>query len=154
MTRLLNGRFEEMLSPPTRAVRNATVMTISTTSLRIVDDQTGCPTSAADIATAVMTVAKEAENKGSDLWGTYHFSGSDRVTWYGFAKLIFEEAVRQGAKAPSLSAISSAEYPSRATRPAYSILDTRKFRRTFGIQPRSLREGLRECFASGHLLQS
>lgn len=138
----------------TNFVRTMLRLGAERSELRIVDDQTGCPTSAADIATAVMTVAKEAESKGFDLWGTYHFSGSDRVTWYDFAKLIFEEAVRQGAKAPRLSAISSAEYPSRAPRPAYSILDTRKFGRTFVIQPRPLRGGLRECLAFGHLLQS
>jgi dTDP-4-dehydrorhamnose reductase len=109
--------------------------------LQVVDDQTGCPTSASDIATAIVAITKKAEGENFDDWGTYHFAGPDSVTWYGFAQLIFEQA----AKTPKLSAISSAEYRSPAPRPAYSVLDTKKLGRTFGIRPRPLRESLAEC---------
>ena len=113
--------------------------------LKIIDDQTGSPTSAADIATSIMTIAKEAESRSFDDWGTYHLSGGDSVTWYGFAKLIFEEAANFGVRAPMPSAISSAEYWGAAPRPAYSVLDTKKLARTFGLKPRPLQESLVEC---------
>lgn len=115
------------------------------TELRIVDDQTGCPTSAADIATAIMAITKKAESKDFGDWGTYHFSGADSVTWYGFATLIFEEAAKFGVTVPKLSTISSAEYRAPAPRPADSVLDTKKLGRNFGIKPRPLRESLVEC---------
>ncbi len=113
--------------------------------LQIVDDQTGSPTSAADIAAAIMAMVKKAEIKGFDAWGTYHFTGAGIVSWYGFAKLIFEEAARFGIEAPRLSAISSTECPTRAPRPAYSVLDNNRLELTFGIRPRPLQESLTKC---------
>jgi dTDP-4-dehydrorhamnose reductase len=113
--------------------------------IQIVDDQTGSPTSTADIAAVIMAMVKKAEIKGFNAWGTYHFTGAGIVSWYGFAKLIFEEAARFGIEAPRLSAISSTEYPTRAPRPAYSVLDNNRLELTFGIRPRPLQESLTKC---------
>jgi dTDP-4-dehydrorhamnose reductase len=113
--------------------------------LQIVADQTGSPTSAADVASAIMAITTKAESKSFEGWGIYHCSGADSVTWYDFANLIFAEAARFGVKAPKLVAISSAEYNASAPRPAYSVLDTKKLERTFSIGPRPLRQSLVEC---------
>ena len=113
--------------------------------LRIVDDQTGCPTAAADLAGAILAVLAKAAEPGFAAWGTYHYRGCDILTWHGFAKLIFEQAARYGQTVPRLVPIESAAFPSKATRPAYSVLSTEKIARTFGIRPRLLRDSLREC---------
>ncbi len=113
--------------------------------LNIVDDQTGCPTSAADLAGAILTIVPKVSEPGFDAWGTYHYRGGDVVTWYGFAKLIFEEAARHGRAVPHLVPTETAAYPSKATRPAYSVLSMQKLASTFGIEPRPLRDSLREC---------
>ena len=113
--------------------------------LGIVDDQTGCPTAAADIATAILAIVDAVERQGFNGWGTYQYVGADAVTWYGFAKLIFETAKRFGRQVPRLHPINTAEYPTAAPRPAYSVLSTEKLEHTFGIRPRPLRESLSEC---------
>ena len=59
--------------------------------LRVVADQRGCPTAAADIAAALIVIAEDIE-RGETKWGTYHFAGSGAVSWYGFAEAIFIQA--------------------------------------------------------------
>ncbi|HUW72908.1 MAG TPA: dTDP-4-dehydrorhamnose reductase [Methyloceanibacter sp.] len=110
--------------------------------LAIVDDQTGCPTATGDLAVAIMALAQRIENGGSNDWGTYHYAGADMVTWHGFATMIFAEAAKFGRKAPRLRPIATADYPTAAPRPAYSVLGTEKLRRAFGIEPRPLRDSL------------
>ena len=53
--------------------------------IAVVSDQTGCPTSAADLAAAVLLIAENVAREDFDAWGTYHYAGADAVTWYGFA---------------------------------------------------------------------
>jgi len=113
--------------------------------LQIVDDQTGCPTAAADIAATIVAIIAKANQPDFTAWGTYHYCGADIVTWYGFANLIFEAATAYGQKAPQLVPISTAAYPTAARRPAYSVLAMEKLETTFGVRPRPLRECLREC---------
>ncbi len=108
--------------------------------LRIVNDQQGSPTSAADLARALLS-AGESLNDSSTFAGTYHFSNSGITTWYEFAKAIFEI---RGGEAPRMSPVSSAEYPTAARRPAWSVLDTTSFERSFGITPRPWRDALSE----------
>jgi dTDP-4-dehydrorhamnose reductase len=110
--------------------------------LRVVDDQTGRPTSTEDLAGAILTLVDSVERPGFSGWGTYHYVGADTVTWYGFATLIFAEAARFGRKVPQVSPIATADFPTAAPRPAYSVLDTAKLERTFGIKPRPLRASL------------
>jgi dTDP-4-dehydrorhamnose reductase len=110
--------------------------------LRVVDDQTGRPTSTGDLAEAIVAMAESARAPGFSQWGTYHYAGADTVTWHGFATMIFAEAEKFGRKAPRVQAITTAEFPTAAPRPAYSVLSTAKLERVFGIKPHPLRASL------------
>lgn len=134
----------------TNFVRTMLRLSTERPELRVVDDQTGCPTSAADLADAVMAILTKADQPSFDAWGTYHYRGGDIVTWYDFAALIFKLAAEYGLKPPRLVPIETAAYPTAARRPAYSVLATEKFERTFGLRSRPLGESLRECL--DHLL--
>ncbi|HWA91140.1 MAG TPA: dTDP-4-dehydrorhamnose reductase [Rhizomicrobium sp.] len=103
-------------------------------ALGIVDDQWGCPTAAEDLARVVAAVASAA-----GPYGTYHYCGAGPVTWFGFAQAIF---TLSGGPRPALTPISTAEFAARAPRPAYSVLDTAKIARDYGIEQRPWREGL------------
>jgi dTDP-4-dehydrorhamnose reductase len=115
--------------------------------LSIVDDQTGCPIAAADIADAIAMILAAAQGAGFDAWGTYHCAGADAVTWYGFARAIFACAAPFGIKSPQLRPVTTADYPLPAPRPAYSVLSTAKLERVFAIHPRPLRASLNACLA-------
>lgn len=110
--------------------------------LRVVADQVGAPTSALRIADGVACAL--AAQPG--LSGTWHLSAEGETSWHGFATAIFQGAVERGllARAPTVEAISSAQFPTRARRPAYSRLDTARFRRDFGLHIGDWREGLGE----------
>jgi hypothetical protein len=95
--------------------------------LAIVDDQIGAPTYAADIAAAIARIVETAETR-DDIWGTYHFASAGSTTWFGFAAEIFAQAQALGWPVPKLKPITTAEYPTPARRPAYSVLDTAKAR--------------------------
>jgi dTDP-4-dehydrorhamnose reductase len=109
--------------------------------LRVVADQHGCPTAAADIAAAIVRLA------GADHgWGTYHYSGAGPTTWHGFAEAIFTGAAARGAKVPArVTAIGTADYPTPAVRPANSVLDCTRIDRVHGIVARNWREALEDC---------
>lgn len=109
-------------------------------SLRIVSDQHGCPTSAADLAAALLR-ASEHVRCGGSLPGTYHFSNSGPTTWYDFATAVFDLC---GGPAPQLIPVPASEYPAAAPRPAYSVLDTTSFQSAFGVTPRPWRDALRD----------
>jgi dTDP-4-dehydrorhamnose reductase len=115
--------------------------------LAIVDDQVGCPTAGADIADAITKILAVSRSDGFDAWGTYHCVGADAVTWYGFAKIIFNCGERFGLAQPKLKAVTTAEFPRPAQRPAYAVLSTAKLERTFGIRPGRLRDGVNDCLA-------
>jgi dTDP-4-dehydrorhamnose reductase len=101
--------------------------------LRVVADQHGSPTSADDIATAILRVA-EAAGKGRARWGTYHFAGTGETTWHGFAgRIVAEQALVTGRRPPVI-AIATAEYPTPARRPANSVLDSGRFAAVFGYR--------------------
>jgi dTDP-4-dehydrorhamnose reductase len=99
--------------------------------LRVVADQVGTPTPAALIA----DVTVKALQHPDQLSGTWHLTASGQTSWHGFAEAIFNEAKAAGllAKAPTVHAISSAEYPTPAKRPSWSVLDNRKLQQDFGI---------------------
>jgi dTDP-4-dehydrorhamnose reductase len=109
--------------------------------LRIVADQRGCPTSAAEIATAVIVIARHLE-RGGARWGTYHFTGDGAVSWYGFAEAIFDLAAPRLVARPRLVAIDTDQYPTPARRPMNSVLDCQKIRDVYGISPSPWREAL------------
>jgi len=115
--------------------------------VRIVEDQVGRPTSAADLARALLVVAEAITEKPSPA-GVYHFANSGETSWYGFAKAIFEDAADLGeAHTPRIVPIPTSEFPTPARRPAYSVLDTSTFTDRFGVEPRSWRSALRETVA-------
>jgi dTDP-4-dehydrorhamnose reductase len=117
--------------------------------LRVVDDQIGCPTFAGAIADALLELCDRIELGAELPWGTFHYTGSPAVSWCAFARTIFDEAVDMGLmpNAPRVEGISSAEYPTEAQRPLYSVLDTGRTQRRLGVATRPWREGLREVLA-------
>jgi dTDP-4-dehydrorhamnose reductase len=129
----------------TNFVRTMLHLAAERSVLQVVDDQTGCPTAAADIADAIAAILAATRQPNFTDWGTYHYCGRDIVSWFGFANVIFELAGRCGQRSPQLVPISAAAYPTAARRPAYSVLATDKIEGTFGIAPRQLRESLGEC---------
>ena len=96
--------------------------------LGIVSDQIGCPTYAGHIAEIILRVVDEINKEGFSGWGTYHLCGDKAVSWFDFAQAIFTEAVEITllADAPELTPISTADYPTPAARPAFSVLDNKK----------------------------
>ena len=113
--------------------------------LRVVADQVGAPTSARRIADGVAR-AIAGQPAAS---GTWHLSAEGQASWHDFAAEIFREAVVRGllASAPTLAAIASSEFPTRARRPAYSRLDTTRFQHDFGPHLGSWQDGLHEVLS-------
>jgi dTDP-4-dehydrorhamnose reductase len=109
--------------------------------LRVVDDQIGCPTAAAELARAVEAAALGLLAGGGD-YGTFHFCGTGATSWFGFAQAIFELA---GGPRPRVVPIPTASYPTPARRPANSVLDSAKFARLYGVTARPWRESLARC---------
>jgi dTDP-4-dehydrorhamnose reductase len=103
--------------------------------LRIVGDQNGCPTSTVDLAQALLAVA-QALGEDRAVPGTYHFAGTGVTTWHGFASRIVEAQRPFTGRSPSVVPIRTEEYPTPATRPANSELDSSLFGRTFGFTAR------------------
>lgn len=101
--------------------------------LSVVNDQVGCPSSADDIARALLCVARRL-GEGS---GTWHFVNSGEASWYDLAAHIFAAANAKGLPVPKLNPICSAQYPTPAKRPANSRLNTDKFAADFdfGLRP-------------------
>ena len=94
-------------------------------SLGVVNDQTGTPTHAIDLAKAILVIIQS----GSNAYGIYHYSNEGETTWYGFAKAIFEV----NAIDIIVNPIATSAYPTPARRPAYSVLDKSKIRKVFGL---------------------
>ncbi|MFN3581385.1 MAG: dTDP-4-dehydrorhamnose reductase [Pseudomonas sp.] len=105
------------------------------TELSVVEDQIGCPTSAASIASCLWRLAEQYRVKQDLTWGLYHFAGSPGCSWYDFARAIFAQAVESGLidLAPQVHAIDTSQYPTAAKRPAYSVLDCSLIEKTFDI---------------------
>ncbi|NUS39501.1 MAG: dTDP-4-dehydrorhamnose reductase [Lysobacter sp.] len=108
--------------------------------LRVVADQVGTPTPAALIAD-VTAHALQHPPAGS---GTWHLTPTGQTSWHGFAEAIFAGAVERGLlpRAPKVEPITTADYPTPAARPAYSVLDTRRLRADFGVALPSWQDGL------------
>jgi dTDP-4-dehydrorhamnose reductase len=115
--------------------------------LRIVDDQHGIPTAAADLARVAIAVGAALAAGRSDGFGTFHACGSGAATtWHGFACEIFRGAAERGAKTPRVvHPITTAEYPLPASRPKNSALDCDKIARTYGLAATPWRIALSSC---------
>ncbi len=104
--------------------------------LRVVDDQIGGPTPAADIAEACITIARALADGQSG--GTHHFSGAPDVSWADFAGEIMAQA-----KLPAtITHIPSSEYPTKSARPLNSRMDCSSLHQDFGIDRPDWRQGL------------
>ncbi|MFH8654676.1 dTDP-4-dehydrorhamnose reductase [Sphingomonas paucimobilis] len=110
--------------------------------LRVVDDQTGSPTSAADLAHALMTIAVRLADDADAPSGTYHFSNAGAVTWAGFASEIFAQSAARGGPTAEVVGITTADYPTPAKRPANSLLDHGAITAAYDINPRPWPEAL------------
>ena len=105
-------------------------------TMRVVDDQHGCPTSAADLARAAGAIALRLLEDPSAPNGIYHFVNSGHTTWCGLARQVFATAATLGGPCPKVEAITTAEFPTPARRPANSRLSVAKLAQDFGIVPR------------------
>lgn len=115
----------------------------------VVDDQTGSPTFAQDIAGAIldMVAGLDVQSDEERRWGTYHMTSAGTTSWAGFARAIFAAAPPRGFKAASVRSITSAEYPTPARRPSYSVLDNSRITAAFGIRMPPWQDGLERCLA-------
>ena len=107
--------------------------------ISVVNDQTGSPTYAADLANAIMQII-EQEN-----WqpGIYHYANAGTTSWFGFATAI-KELLHSDCK---INPVPTAAYPTIAKRPSFSLLDTNKIRHTFGIHIPEWKESLERCMS-------
>ena len=111
--------------------------------LSIVGDQIGCPTYAQDIAKSIVCILSFLDLKDSSS-GIYHYCGDEPCSWYDFARAIFLEAVVQGLKTPSyVKSVTTADYPTPAIRPAYSVLDCTKIESVFDVTRSNWRDGIK-----------
>jgi dTDP-4-dehydrorhamnose reductase len=104
-------------------------------SLSVVNDQIGSPTNALDLAEVIFTII----SSNSKQYGLYHFCNEGLTSWYGFAKKIFET----NNVLVDLKGISTAEYPTLAKRPKYSVLDSSKIKKEFNISIRNWESALK-----------
>jgi dTDP-4-dehydrorhamnose reductase len=106
--------------------------------LRVVDDQTGAPTSSAAIARATLQALQASRARG-----VYHMSAAGSTTWFGFARAILERAAVRTPVVP----IPSSEYPAKARRPRNSLLDNRRLNEQCGIRMPPWEAQLQEVMA-------
>ena len=103
--------------------------------LRIVDDQVGCPTSAADLAAVLLQMVARLAPGAEAAWGTYHYCGDGVTSWYGLAQHVLHAMVARGRIASfQLLPITTSEYPTPARRPPYSVLDCSRIEAVFGVR--------------------
>lgn len=110
--------------------------------LKIIADQVGTPTYAIDLATFIFTVIKSQ----SKAFGTYHYSNEGVTSWFDFARAVFDISGTHVKAIP----IRTDEYPAKAMRPAYSVMDKSKVKQTFNIEIPYWRDSLINCI---HKLQ-
>ena len=113
-------------------------------ALRVVDDQLGCPTSAADLARAAITLGERLIADPMAPAGLYHFVNSGEASWCELAREAFRLRSAHGLPAPSLEAITTAQYPTRARRPANSRLSAAKLEHDYGVVARPWRVAIKE----------
>lgn len=118
--------------------------------LRVVADQHGAPTDTTLIVNASLAALDRWQHADAvlrrQLSGTHHLVASGATTWHGFASAIFEQAHAHGLiqRQPRVIPITSAEFPTPAVRPAWSLLDNRDFRQHFAFVLPDWQQGLRE----------
>lgn len=113
--------------------------------LRVVYDQTGSPTWSADLASALVAIALDIK-AGNRHWGLYHYSNEGVASWYDLAVAAIAEGRRLGLpiKCTHVEPILTAEYPTPAKRPPYSVFDKALIKKTFGMSIPNWRVSLSE----------
>jgi dTDP-4-dehydrorhamnose reductase len=114
-------------------------------SLKVVDDQHGCPTWARNLALASNAVIEGWQTSGvENRCGLFHYCDDHSLSWYHFAKAIFDLAVRSGflKSEPNLTPVPGSEFPQPAERPNWSVLNCDRIGRLFNIQPASFKQSL------------
>ena len=114
-------------------------LTATKPQLKVVFDQCGTPTYALDLAKAIQTILSKP------VQGIYHFSNEGVCSWFDFTQMIARIA---GHKGCDIQPCYSSEYPSPVKRPAYSVLDKRSIRETFGIEIPYWVDSLEKCIAN------
>ena len=109
-------------------------------TLRVVFDQVGSPTYAGDLALAIFSLIEAGRYTGNE--GVYHFTDEGVCSWYDFA---VEIAAAAGHGTCRIIPCHTSEYPTKATRPAYSVLDKTRFKETFQMDIPHWREALIYC---------
>lgn len=110
--------------------------------IQVVNDQTGSPTYAADLAEVIMKIIDNSlQTEANWKPGTYHYSNTGSITWYEFA-LAIKEFTGSTAR---IQPVSSADYAAAALRPTYSVLDTSKIRQVFQVQLKEWKDSLYTC---------
>lgn len=115
--------------------------------LRVVADQRGCPTSTADLAEAIVTIAPRLV-AGEAVFGLYHFASPQPTTWHGFASEIVNAQAAFTGRRPSVLPIGTGDYVTKAARPQNSELDSSNFFSTFGFRAKDWRDRTHEAVAA------
>lgn len=122
-------------------------------ALSVVSDQWGNPTSALDIADAIIKVADHLAAKSDfSAYGVYHLVGTGDMNWSGFARAIFSESAALGGPTATVTDITTADYLTKAGRPANSRLSTAKFQEVFDWSAPSWKSSL--SYVVSRILQS
>ena len=118
-------------------------------ALSIVGDQFGGPTYAGDIANTLIQIAKRITQGDMVDYGVYHYSGLPHVSWFDFADAIFDVAVDSKilAKKPTLTSITTDQYPTPAKRPSNSRLSTGKITQGFSVKASDWKAALKNIQA-------
>ncbi len=121
-----------------------------TRELRVVADQKGCPTTAADLADAILAVAARIEADGwqDRFAGVFHAAGTGWTTWHGLARATFEEAARHGLTPPAIAPIATRDWPTLARRPPDSRLDCTRLASVYDVRLPPWRDGLARTVAA------
>jgi len=114
--------------------------------VKVVNDQRGSPTWAFDLSSVIITLIKTAYSGKEIPFGIYHFTGEGNITWFDFAEEIYKQGREAGKikKDCAVNPCTSAEYPAKVKRPAYSVLDKSKIKTALGIKIPAWNESLRE----------
>lgn len=121
-------------------VKTMLMLTSTKPQLNVVFDQAGTPTYALDLAEVIYDIVENRKYEGND--GVYHFSNEGVCSWFDFTKMIAEYA---GNTACDIRPCHSNEFPSKVTRPAYSVLDKTKIKETFGLSIPYWTDSLKKC---------
>ena len=122
-------------------VRTMLQLTATKPSLKVVFDQTGTPTYAADLAQAIMDILPQVSADPSKC-GIYHYSNEGVCSWFDFTKMIAEYS---GQLSCDIQPCHSDEFPSKVRRPAYSVLDKTLVKETFAVKVPYWTDSLKKC---------